>query len=149
MNDETSDAQNERLGRLEDLDEIRQLYVNYGRHLDAGDAAAYASLFARDAKLRLGRVMRADGRDAIEQVASEVVRPRSDGRPHAVHVIASPRIELTGDTASGEAMWVAIAPSADGSPNVHVGHHVDRFVREDGRWRFAERRGFIDVGAVG
>ena len=48
----------ERLRRLEDMDEIRQLYIDYGRHLDAGDAAAYATLFARDAKLRLGPVMR-------------------------------------------------------------------------------------------
>jgi hypothetical protein len=31
---------------------------------------------------------------------------------------------------------------------VLVGRHVDELVREDGRWRFAVRRGFVDVGAL-
>jgi uncharacterized protein (TIGR02246 family) len=132
----------ERLARLEDLAEIQQLYIDYGRHLDAGDAAAYAALFARDAKLRLGPVMRADGRAAIEAVATEVLR--DSGAERTVHVLASPRVELDGDRATGECVWVAISQS---QPPL-VGRHVDRLVREDGRWLFAERRGLLDVGAL-
>lgn len=30
-----------------------------------------------------------------------------------------------------------------------VGRHVDTLEREDGRWRFAMRRGPVHVGAVG
>ncbi|MCX4091483.1 nuclear transport factor 2 family protein [Nocardia sp. alder85J] len=135
----------ERLARLEDLAEIQQLYIDYGRHLDAGDPVAYAELFARDAKLRLGPVMRADGRAAIEAVATEVLRA---GDERTVHVLASPRITLDGDRATGECVWVAITQPDSGSPPVRVGRHLDKLVREDGRWRFAERKGLIDVGTV-
>jgi uncharacterized protein (TIGR02246 family) len=140
----------ERLRRLEDMNEIRQLYIDYGRHLDAGDAAAYATLFARDAKLRLGPVMRADGREQIEQVAATVVKPPADGAARSVHVLSSPRVEITGDgdTADGECVWTAISLAPDGSPRVLVGRHVDQLVREDGRWRFARRSGLIDIGAL-
>jgi uncharacterized protein (TIGR02246 family) len=140
-----------RLRRLEDMDEIRQLYIDYGRHLDAGDAAAYATLFAKDAKLRLGPVMRANGREEIERVAATVVTPAADGAARSVHVLSSPRVELAGDgdTATGECVWTAISLAADGSPKVLVGRHVDELVREDGRWRFARRAGLVDIGALG
>jgi uncharacterized protein (TIGR02246 family) len=140
----------ERLRRLEDINEIRQLYIDYGRHLDAGDAAAYATLFARDAKLRLGPVMRADGREQIEQVAAKVVKPAADGTARSVHVLSSPRVEFTGDgdTADGECVWTAISLAPDGSPRVLVGRHVDQLVREDGHWRIARRTGLIDIGAL-
>ena len=77
----------ERLRRLEDMEEIRRLYVDYGRHLDDGDTVAYASLFARDGKLRMGPVGRADGREEITRAAAQMVggRARSGeelGPPH-------------------------------------------------------------------
>ena len=149
MPDDVAETLSARLSRLEDLEEIRQLYVDYGRHLDAGDAAAYASLFSIDAKLRLGRVMRATGRDEIFRVATEVVKARPDGVKPPVHVLGSPRIDLDGDTATGEAVWVAIGQAGSGPPSVRVGRHADKLVREDSHWRLAERRGFIDIGAFG
>ena len=38
----------ERIERLEDLESIRKLFVEYKRHLDARDWHAYSLLFARD-----------------------------------------------------------------------------------------------------
>jgi uncharacterized protein (TIGR02246 family) len=138
----------ERVGRLEALAEIQQLYLDYGRHLDAGDAASYAGLFAKDAKLRLGPVMRADGRAAIAAVAAGVVRTAAEGGNKTVHLLGSPRITLDGDKAVGECVWMAITNSVAGPPPIRVGRHVDELIREDGRWRFAKRVGHIDVGAV-
>ena len=135
-----------RLQRLEDLEEIRQLYVDYGRNLDAENVAGYASLFATKAKLRLGGVMRGDSREEIEQAAAGVIRSGPNGERQSVHVLGSPHIELDGDTATGDAVWVAILRNADGPPTVRVGRHVDKLVREDGRWHFAERRGYLDIG---
>jgi uncharacterized protein (TIGR02246 family) len=141
----------ERLQRLEDLEAIRRLYVDYGRHLDDCDPVAYASLFARDAKLRLGPVLRADGREEIEQAANQMLgnlAAREEKR--SVHLIDTPRIELSGDTASGECVWAAISRGTDGTESsIRVGRHVDELVREDGLWRFAVRRGFMDIGALG
>jgi uncharacterized protein (TIGR02246 family) len=139
-----------RLQRLEDLEEIRRLYVDYGRHLDDCDPVAYASLFARDAKLRLGPVVRADGREEIERAATQMLGDLAAGEDtRSVHLIDTPRIELSGDTASGECVWAAIGRRTGADPSVLVGRHVDQFVREDGRWRFTLRRGLIDVGALG
>ncbi|WP_238439032.1 nuclear transport factor 2 family protein [Frankia nepalensis] len=147
--DEVIRSLSERLARLEDLEEIRKLYIDYGRHLDAGDPAAYAALFARDAKLRLGPVMRADGREQIERAAAQVVKLAPDGSKSSVHLLGSPLVELAGDTATGECVWAAVSRDDDGAPRVLVGRHVDELVREDGRWRFARRRGLIDIGALG
>jgi ketosteroid isomerase-like protein len=140
----------ERLQRLEDLEEIRRLYVDYGRYLDDADPVAYASLFARDAKLRLGPVLRADGREEIQQAATRMLSDLAAGdERHSVHLIDTPRIELSGDTASGECVWAAIGRGTEGAePSVLVGRHVDNLVREDGFWRFSVRRGFLDMGAL-
>ncbi|WP_084011072.1 nuclear transport factor 2 family protein [Pseudofrankia sp. DC12] len=147
--EETIRALAARVARLEDLEEIRRLYVDYGRHLDAGDAAAYASLFARDAKLRLGPVMRADGREEIERAASKVIGSTAEGASRSVHLLGSPSVELGDDgTATGECVWSAISRHEDGTPGVLVGRHVDRLVKEEGRWRIARRVGLVDVGAL-
>ena len=146
MTDDALKELTDRVRRLEDMDQIRQLYVDYGRNLDAEDVKGYASLFSRHAKLRLGRVMRADGPEEIEKVAAGVIRSGPDGERQSVHVLGSPHVELDGDTATGEAVWVAILRAESGPPTVRVGRHVDKLVREDGHWRFSERRGFMDIG---
>ena len=138
----------ERLRRLEDLEEIRQLYIEYGRRLDGGDAAGYAALFSRDAKLRLGPVMRGDGRAQIERAVTRLLKSM-ESADRSVHVIGTPTIDLQGDTASGESVWVAYSQPSAGAPDVMVGRHVDQLVREEGRWRFALRRGLLDIGAPG
>lgn len=143
-----SDALLARLQRLEDMEEIRNLYIDYGRHLDAGNVDDYAMLFTRNAKLRYGPVMRADSREEIAKVAAKVLRPAADNPNRTVHVLGSPRVALNGDTATGECVWSAVS-MANGAPRILVGRHVDVLEREDGRWRFAMRRGLVDVGAVG
>jgi hypothetical protein len=135
-----------RLRRLEDIDEIRRLYDDYGRHLDRGDFTAFASLFAVEGRLRLSRRSSAEGRAGIERVMQE----NFGSRPpmSVVHMIGSPSIELDDDRAKGEAMWAVFDRTEDGSPLVTmVGRHVDDLVREAGAWRFLRRRGFVDIPA--
>ena len=133
-----------RLQRLEDLEEIRALYHDYGRYLDEGDFGSYASLFAQDAKLRLGPKMRADGREEIERVMTRLLganAPRS-----FVHLIGMPHVDLDGDSATGECLWAAISRGHDGPGRLtSVGRHLDDLVREGGRWCFARRRGILDI----
>ena len=148
--DSAQEALLRRLRRMEDIEEIRKVYVAYGRHLDDGDAAAYASLFSRNAKLRLGGVMRADGREAIESVAGKVLALKADSTRKTVHLIAAPVIEVDGDTATGECVWAAVSAEEGKTPTVpHMGRHIDEFVREDGRWCIAQRRGLLDLGRIG
>ena len=139
----------QRLQRLEDLEEIRQLFEDYIHYLDRAQFAEYAGLYAREGRMRLGPA-RADGREEIERVARESFSPSAgaaeDGRMKGFHIVSGPRIELNGDTATGEVMWTVIARGDDGKPSVTmVGRHVDDLVREDGRWRIERRRGFLDM----
>lgn len=150
---QTIEALQQRLQQLEDIEEIRKIYVAYGRNLDAGDADAYASLFARDAKLRLG-VINADGREAIAEGARKVVGGRDGNQAppthRTLHLIASPTIVVDGDTATGECVWVAVTAKQGEEPSVpHMGRHLDRFVREEGQWKIKSRKGVLDLGAVG
>lgn len=132
-----------RVRRAEDLLEIQQLFVDYGSHLDAGRFDRYGALFARDGVLDLGPMGSARGPHQIEALMAKVL----DGMVGTTyHLITSPIIELRGDAAESEVMWTAIRRSADDTPQVAMlGRHRDVLVREDGRWRFKERRGFIDI----
>lgn len=128
----------------DDILEIQRLYVDYGRHLDDGDHAAFAALFAKQGKARIH--IRADGPAEIEAALRSAAADGASRR--GLHLIGMPRIDVDGDTAHGDAMWVFISPGVDGKQVVtSVGRHVDDFVREDGVWKFAVRRGFIDLPA--
>ena len=132
--------QEARLRRLEDLEEIRQLFVDYGYLLDLGDYAAYAQLFAEDGELMLGPFGRAKGRQEIEAMMVRV------GGTGSLHLITSPMVTLDGDRATARVMWTVINRAGDGAPLLGmVGHHEDELVREAGRWRFRSRRGFVEI----
>lgn len=136
-------ALQERLERVEDLLQIHQLFVDYGRHLDKRDFHAYAQLFSEDGELLLGPLARARGRAEIETVMAKVL---GDVPGANVHIISSPAVELDGDRATAEVMWTVLNRSTKGNPVLTmVGHHVDDLVREDGCWRFARRSGFVDI----
>lgn len=133
----------ERLQRLEDRDAIHQLFIDYGRFLDAGDFDAYAALFAADGEVILGPMGRATGRDNIRELMRKIL----DGRVgSAYHIISSPAVTLVGDQATSEVMWTVIQRDAQGKPFLSsMGRHVDRLVREAGVWKIAQRRGLIDL----
>jgi uncharacterized protein (TIGR02246 family) len=139
----TEDELEARLARLEDLEEIRQLFVDYGRHLDAGDLDAYTALYAEEGEVLLGPVGRAKGRAAIRALMAPVVeRTRGD----SFHLITAPVIELDGDRARSNVQWTALTRGADGRPVMTMfGHHEDELVREHGRWRIARRKGFVEL----
>lgn len=132
-----------RLRRLEDLEEIRQLFVDYGNHLDRGDLEAYAELFTDDGELLLGPIGRARGHEEIRRVMAGATR-NSAGR--SWHLVTNPIIRLDGDEATTDVMWTVIVPDASGRPTVGMmGRHRDVVVRREGRWRFLRREGLIDL----
>jgi len=140
---DATDELRARLRRVEDLLEINQLFIDYGRHLDTGDFAAYGALFARDGEVLLGPLGRAKGPAAIEELMTRLLE-RDVGK--TFHVISSPVVDLDGDNATAQVMWTAIARTDDDQPRISmIGRHVDRLVREDGRWRFKRREGEIDI----
>jgi uncharacterized protein (TIGR02246 family) len=135
------DALAQRVQRLEDLVAIHQLFVDYGRYLDAGDIEAYASLFAEDGEVLLGPIGRAKGRAAIQELMNKTLAGRQGS---SYHIISSPRVALDGDHATSTVMWSVIARTPDGGVAVTmVGHHDDVLRREPDGWRFVRRKGFV------
>jgi uncharacterized protein (TIGR02246 family) len=136
-------ALSERLRRLEDLEEIRQLFVDYGHHLDAGRFEDYAALFADDGEVLLGPIGRAKGRAAIVELMTAT---RARAKAPSFHLVTSPIIRLDGDRATSQVQWTVIRPDAEGKLQVAMfGRHHDDLVRERGRWRIRRRRGQVDV----
>ena len=138
-----SDELRDRLQRLEDIQEIHQLFVDYGLYLDAGALDDYAKLFADDGEVFLGPLGRAKGRDAIRELMARSLEGRVG---HSLHIISSPRVTLEGDRATSEVMWTVLSRNEKGMPRVDaIGRHRDELVRERGRWRFQKRKGYVDM----
>ena len=138
-----SDDLERRLRHLEDLAEIHQIFVDYGRALDDGDVARYASLFAATGRVDLGPIGRAEGPAAIEALMTAALQGLVGD---SFHLVTSPQVAIDGDCATATVMWTVIHRGADDEPRVTmIGRHHDRLVREEGRWCIAERRGTIDI----
>ncbi len=132
-----------RLQRLEDLDAIRQLFVDYGYHLDRGDFDAYSKLFADDGEVLMGPMGRARGPQAIKALMSKALEGRIGT---SYHLIANPIINLDGDQANSTVTWAVIARSeSDGPSLTMIGRHVDKLIRERGTWKFLRREGHVDI----
>jgi hypothetical protein len=72
----------------------------------------------------------------------------ADGVGSTFHIVSSPRITLSGDTASSTVMWSVAASADDGLARLSmVGHHVDDLVRTSDGWRFQRRRGIVNLPA--
>jgi uncharacterized protein (TIGR02246 family) len=140
-----------RLRRLEDLEQIRRLFMEYKVVLDRQDFAAYADLFAEDGEFVAGPGV-AKGRTAIremvEAMPSSGLLARAPGDDH--HVIVNPLIELDPndpDRARAELTWLYVVKGPDGGPKLaKLGHYNDTLVREEGRWRFLRREAPADIG---
>jgi len=138
-----SDRTEQRLTHLEDVLEINQLFVDYGMHLDAGRFEEYSQLFATEGEMSLGPLGTATGRAAIRDTMAASLAPYVG---KTFHLITNPMVSIDGDSATSEVMWTMIQTAEDGRPEVAMlGRHRDRLVREDGAWRIASRKGYIDV----
>jgi uncharacterized protein (TIGR02246 family) len=135
-----------RVQRLEDLEEIRQLFIAYGQFLDHANYDAYAELFALNGELDLGSAGRATGRTAIRALLEKLLQYRS---APVRHIISSPVIRLDGGRATAEVMWTMLSASSDGRPTMGMaGHHEDILVKEDGVWKFLRLEGRVDLGSL-
>jgi hypothetical protein len=137
--------------RLEIERACERLVYTYVRALDRGDGSAAADCFAAE-----GSFARPMTPDTVVQ-GREAIRASLKARPASLltkHVASNVIIEVDSrDRAHGISYLTMIATTpAAGAPPPHVapgplyfGEFVDRFVREDGVWRFSERRGSIQL----
>jgi hypothetical protein len=143
--------------RIEIERSCERLVYAYSRALDLGDMSAAADFFAENGSM--ARPMAPDvvvqGRETIR--ASLLTRPKTLLTKHlATNVVID--VESR-DSASGLSYLTMISttPGADAKPPfvsagpLYFGEFKDRYVRENGVWKFLERRGSIQLkfsGAV-
>lgn len=137
--------------RLEIERACERIVYAYSRYMDLNDMNAAADLFAVDGSF--ARPMTPDqfitGRETIR--ASLLARPKT---LLTKHLVTSVMIDVESrDTARGLSYLTMISTTpGEGAKPPHLsqgpiwfGEIQDRYVRENGAWKFQERRGSIQV----
>jgi hypothetical protein len=124
---------------------LRALVLAYARHADRREPERLADLFEADASLRMvwrgGAVPPAESRGR-GQIAKAVGQLR-----HFVatfHLVGNHSIDVAGDSASGEVYCEAHHLASDGVDHVMFIRYLDRYRRDGGVWRFADRETFVE-----
>jgi uncharacterized protein (TIGR02246 family) len=140
----TDAAAADRLRRLEDMEEIRTLLLDYGRFLDSRDLVAYSRLFAKDGEW-VGGFGSVRGPEEI-LVFMQKNLGTGPNRGNTFHILSNFEIAVDRDSATAWSRWTFITPGADGKPVIsQAGRYDDVLVREDGRWRFKRRVASNDI----
>jgi uncharacterized protein (TIGR02246 family) len=127
----------QRVQRLEDENEIRQLLLDYGRFLDRRDFKSYAALFARDGEW-VGGFGSVTGPANI-QAFMEKNMGSGPNRRNDYHLLSNFVITVTAETATAWSRWAFVVPGTSGATIAQAGRYDDALVRENGRWRFKKR----------
>ncbi len=140
------DSLTERLRRLEDAEQIRQLNLEYRRHLDARDLDAYGRLFAAD-----GEWLGGTGYGQTPAGITAMLKERLPGNPGppgptSWHLVTESGVDVRGDWATGTVTWALIQRGDGDKPVMRLlGHYDDVYVREHGRWRYRRRIAYTDI----
>ncbi len=136
-----------RLQRLEDIEEIRTLLLDYGSLLDSRDLVGYSRLFAKDGEW-VGGFGSAKGPAEILTFMQKNMGT-GPNRNNSFHILSNFKIEVKGDSATAWSRWTFIVPDSDGKPVIsQAGRYDDILVREDGHWKFKRRSASNDIPAA-
>lgn len=133
-----------RLQALADKDEIQTLLLDYGRHLDSRDFAAYGRLFAKDGEWIGGFGTVTGGPAGIQAFMAKALGPTNTAKNY--HLLSNFVITVDGDTATAWSRWAFVVPGEKGAAIAQAGRYDDVLVREDGAWRIKRRTASNDTG---
>lgn len=129
------------MSTIEDHLAIRNTLARLALLADGGDLGEYVGLFTADAVWDMPGSPPKHGQDDIRAGAhdrrdSGMTGPGSNTR----HLISTIAVDVDGDVARSESIfqfWV----ETDTNPHVTLmGHYADRFVRDGGTWKLADRK---------
>ena len=126
----------QRLKQFEDRTEIERLLLDYGRHLDARDFGAYASLFAADGEW-VGGFGKVAGPANIKAFMEKAMPGANTAKNY--HLLSNFVIAVQGDSATAWSRWAFVVPGQQGALIAQAGRYDDTLVRENGKWRFKRR----------
>jgi len=132
------------LAMLSAKDEIRELALLYARGVDRKDFALLRTLYTSDGIDHHGVFFRGSASDYVRFLEKSLPNIRYTG-----HHICNHLISVSGDEGEGEVYAVAwhVTPGAGRAlvEDIQLVRYLDRYRREDGRWRFARRDVAFDV----
>src|ERR1700694_1712416 len=118
-----------RVQRLEDIEEIRTVLLDYGRFLDSRDFSAYSRLFAKDGEW-VGGFGTVQGPAAIQALMEKNIA--GPNRGNTFHILSNFEIDVHADTATARSRWTFVTPGADKKPTIaQAGRYDDTLVREN------------------
>ena len=127
---------------------IRQLHARYADAVWRQDAASFADCFALDGVWKIAGMEMA-GRAAIGEACGTLL-----GRCERIRLITGqPILEVGDGVASGRLQMTELTRMRDGTSAMTFGTYHDRYVVQDGAWRFQHRhwtlayRGPVDMSA--
>jgi hypothetical protein len=128
-------------------DEVRNLLGEYCERIDAGDYFGVGELFEHGALADERGTELARGAEAVRAfyAAGTLLH---DGSPRTKHLVTNVVLDIDEDAGSATARssYVVLQQVGDGPLQpIITGRYRDSFERSDGRWRFAERRFFVDL----
>lgn len=125
----------QRLRRVEDRLELQELAARYCHAIDDRDLGALADLYTMDADFD-GPAGAAKGREAIRTHVAE----RLGAYDFSYHYPHSQVVEFSDDDEATGIVQAHVELSIDGEAFRAALRYVDRYRREDGRWRFQRRQ---------
>lgn len=121
----------ERMQRLEDIEEIKRLMSLYCYHADNRDGANWSEVFTEDGVFETDIYGTYEGRPAIRAL---------EHRSFAIHYNNNPIIDIDGDRAVGK--WLLLMPCSfdakDGGKRAvwAAAKYENELARVDGKWLF-------------
>lgn len=136
----------ERVQRLEDLEQITGLFHSYRKLVDEKDFAACSQLFSEDARF-LGVSGTGTGPEGVQRFLESLVGTSvRERRGDDLHLFVDPVIELDGDQATVNIAWAYFVRNENGTPQLlKTGHHEDLVRRVGDEWKIAEVRALVDM----
>jgi hypothetical protein len=128
-----------RIGRLEALEEIRQLAARYALALDSRDVVTLVSLFVEDVETGDGR----SGRAALAEWFDPVLRPYAI----TFHLIGNHVIDFVDDDHATGVVYCRPEHEVGDLWVVMPMQYWDRYERRAGRWFFKSRRPVVFYAA--
>jgi hypothetical protein len=127
---------------------LRALALAYAHHADRGEPQAVAELFEPDATLQMVW-RRGDVAPAVSRGRRQIAKAIGRLRQYAttLHLVANHTVTVDGDEGRGEVYCTAHHLTVDdGAATDHVMfiRYLDRYRRDGGIWRFAERETTVE-----
>lgn len=139
---DTHDTSAQRLQRVEDRQQIEELFTAYGATLDRRDFDAFGRLFADDAVYSGGPGEPVHGRGAIQSMLEKQITSNPSHLPTPdFHLYFNPSIQVQGEHAQALSKGAYVIPdlSNNGARIVFFVSYEDTLVRQGGHWLFARR----------